>query len=59
MMKKLRGIISDRIRSGELPPDVRVNYTRTVEKPSVKAVKGGSGQGLGQGATRKRSGEKG
>lgn len=56
-MKKLRGIISDRIRSGELPPDVRVKYTRTEDKPSAKAVRDGSGKGLGQGATRRRSGD--
>lgn len=58
----LSGKISDRIRSkgeDQLPPDVRVTrkLPRHEELPSPDAVRHGSGQGLGHGATRGRSGE--
>jgi hypothetical protein len=59
-MKFLRGKISDRIRSGELPPDVKHKYVRAPEKPAADNVRHGSGRGLGKGATRQRgSGDEG
>lgn len=58
-MFKLTGKISDRIRSGTLPKDVQINYARTAETPKTSSVRHGSGQGLGKGATRARSADKG
>lgn len=43
----LRGPISDRIRSGEIPVH---DVDRTPEQPSADAVKGAEGHGLGNGA---------
>jgi hypothetical protein len=53
-MNPLKGKISDRIRSGKLPKDVKVNYERGTDPPATSSVRHGSGQGLGQGATRAR-----
>lgn len=55
---KLSGKISDRIRDGKLPADVQVTGPRPEadDRPSAAAVRSASGQGLGQGATRARSG---
>jgi hypothetical protein len=50
----LSGKISDRIRGGKLPKNVQLDLPRTQPAPSSKAVRGGSGQGLGKGATRRR-----
>jgi len=55
---KLRGIISDRIRSGDIPADAVSNKRiPTADPPSASSVRHGSGRGLGQGATRARAGE--
>lgn len=61
-MEELSGKISDRIRSkgpDKLPDDVHVlrKLPRHEELPSPDAIRHGSGQGVGQGATRARSGE--
>ena len=61
-MHFLKGIISDRIRSGKLPKDVAHKLdsrSTAAEQPSAKAVRDGKGQGLGRGATRARSADKG
>ncbi len=50
----LSGIISDRIRSGEVKAPLK--YERQPEEPDPKAVRGGKGRSLGKGATRKRNG---
>jgi hypothetical protein len=59
-MRRLEGKISDLIRGGTLPDDVQVTGPRVEadDRPSAKAVKGGSGQGLGKGAERARNGDK-
>lgn len=54
-MFSLRGVISDRIRRGEI---VASKVHRTDEVPSPEAVRGAKGQGLGKGATT-RGGNKG
>lgn len=56
-MHFLSGKISDRIRSGELPKDVQINPSRQQPEPKAESVRHGQGQGLGEGATRARSGE--
>lgn len=64
-MRFLKGIISDRIRAKDtdIPPDVRhkldARADSAADAPSDKAVRGGKGQGLGTGAHRRRSGDKG
>lgn len=59
MMGFLSGKISDFIRSGKLPKGVQVTGPRIEadDRPSAKAVRRGSGQGLGKGATRARGGD--
>lgn len=52
----LSGKISDRLRSGKLPKDVQIKTERYEQPPATKAVKRAQGRGLGQGATRRRSG---
>jgi hypothetical protein len=54
-MFKLKGIISDRIRKGEIPKDA-LNPGRQQPEPSAKAIKRAKGQGLGKGATGARNG---
>jgi hypothetical protein len=58
-MMKLSGKISDKIRKG-LPADVQVTGPRVEadDRPSASAIRNGSGQGLGKGATRARGGDK-
>lgn len=55
----LSGKISDRIRSGELDKDVDIRVKGSVGEvpPEADSVRYGSGQGLGGGATRRRSGD--
>lgn len=55
---KLSGKISDFIRSGKLPSNVQVTGPRVAadDRPSTKAVRQASGQGLGSGAQRRRNG---
>jgi hypothetical protein len=48
------GPISDRIRPGDIHAQTLVD--RAEERPSADSVRHGSGQGLGAGATRERSG---
>lgn len=55
-MKPLKGKISDRMRSGELPPDILHKRPETNETPSPEAVRAAKGQGLGEGATKRRTG---
>ncbi len=56
-MNELEGPISDRIRSGDIPPQYLEKSRLPVDdRPAVWAVAGGSGYGLGNGATRVRSG---
>jgi hypothetical protein len=55
----LKGKISDRIRAGKLPKDVKHVYVRQPEVPTPAAVRSAKGQGLGKGATRARSADKG
>jgi hypothetical protein len=51
------GKITKRILSGEIPPDSLSSKRLPVDNtPSSKAVRRARGQGLGNGATRKRSG---
>ena len=53
----LAGKISDRIRGGKLPKDVKVTKVERYEAPpSSKAVRRAEGHGQGDGATRRRSG---
>lgn len=50
-MKPLKGKISDKIRSGELPADVNVTKLRDmgeVAPPSPQAVRDARGQGVGK-----------
>jgi len=56
-MKSLRGIISDRIRSGEIPRDAVFPNKRpsTDDVPSAKAIRSARGQGLGNPARSDRS----
>jgi hypothetical protein len=64
-MQFLKGLISNRIRdkNTDIPPDVRHKLDSrsdsAADAPSDKAVRGGKGRGLGQGAHRRRSGDKG
>lgn len=63
-MRYLKGLISDRIRAKntDIPPDVRHKLdarTSPADEPSDQAVRGGKGRGLGTGAHRRRSGDKG
>lgn len=55
-MVELSGIISDRIRRGEIDADPLAKRTPVDESPSPDSLRYGEGHGLGQGATRKRSG---
>lgn len=59
-MRFLNGKISDMIRGGKLPKDVQVTGPRVEadDRPSTRAVRNGRGQGLGNGATRARNGDK-
>lgn len=57
--QKLHGVISDRIRSGKLPPDVALKYERpelASDQPQPNSVRHGEGHGLGHGADRARNG---
>lgn len=54
-MFELGGKISDRIR-GTLMKDVQITTERVEAPPTTKAIKNAEGHGLGQGATRRRSG---
>lgn len=60
-MRFLKGIISNRIRAKDtdIPPDVRHTLNRPAEEPKSSSVRHGKGQGLGEGAHRRRSGDKG
>lgn len=52
-MKKLSGKISDRIRSGEIPPEALTNRRLpTDDRPHPSAVRHGSGHALGAGHRR-------
>jgi hypothetical protein len=52
----LDGPISDRIRSGDIPPQwLEKSRFPVDDRPADWAVAGGSGYGLGDGATRRRS----
>lgn len=57
-VKDLDGKTSDRIRSGEIPPEAlaKGRVETFEEMPDIEYVKHGGGRGLGQGATRKRNG---
>ncbi len=56
-MSELEGPISDRIRSGDIPAQYLEKSRLPVDdRPAAWAVAGGSGYGLGDGATRVRSG---
>ncbi len=56
-MNELSGPTSDRIRSGDIPAKYLEKSRLPVDdRPADWAVKGGSGYGLGEGATRRRSG---
>ncbi len=53
MMMALRGKISDRIRSGEIPLDtVMVDRPDLQPEPKADSVKHAGGRGLGNGANR-------
>jgi hypothetical protein len=56
-MEKLSGKISDRIRNGEIDADLKFKGNSEEVPPKPESIRHGSGQGLGQGATRARSGE--
>jgi hypothetical protein len=57
-VKSLGGVISDRLRKLFEPNDPAWTAKRQGEAPpSTKAIRSAKGQGLGKGATRKRSGE--
>lgn len=55
-MVELSGVISDRIRRGEIAADPLAKRTATDESPSMESLLNGEGHGLGEGATRHRSG---
>lgn len=55
-MQALSGVISNRIRGGQLPPDVKLKYQREQEPPSPDAVRQGQGIYLGHGAETRRNG---
>lgn len=55
--KALRGKISDRIRRGDIPADAVKKVERVDPAPKASSVRHGSGQGLGKGAHRRRSGD--
>jgi hypothetical protein len=55
-MVELSGAISDRIRRGEIDADPLAARTIVDDSPSPDILRHGGGQGLGEGATRKRSG---
>jgi hypothetical protein len=55
-MVELSGAISDRIRRGEIDADPLAPRTIVDDSPSPDSLKYGGGHGLGEGATRKRSG---
>jgi len=60
--KSLSGKISNRIRrrDNDIPKDVDLKFKGNTEEipPKPSSVRGGKGQGLGEGATRRRSGDK-
>lgn len=57
-MMELSGKISDRIRSGDIPADsISSKRPPFYDPPKADSIRHGSGQGLGQGATRARAGE--
>jgi hypothetical protein len=56
-MEPLKGKTSDRIRTGEIPEEAISNKRiDTGDAPKMDSIKNSSGKGLGNGATRKRSG---
>lgn len=55
-MVELNGVISDRIRRGEIEADPLAPRTIVDESPSPDSLQHGEGHGLGEGATRHRSG---
>jgi hypothetical protein len=55
----LPGKISDRIRAGQVPADLKFKGTDGDPPPSPTAIRNAAGLGLGRGATRARSGETG
>lgn len=56
-MKFLSGKISDRIESGEIPPEAVANnrVSSSDQAPPASAVRHAEGHGLGRGATSDRS----
>jgi hypothetical protein len=57
-MESLSGKISDKLRAKFQPDDQAWSAKRQGEAPpSAQSVRDAGGQGLGQGATRRRSGE--
>lgn len=55
-MVELSGAISDRLRRGEIDADLLAPRTIVDDSPSPDSLRHGGGHGLGEGATRKRSG---
>jgi hypothetical protein len=56
-MKELDGKTSDRIRSGEIPPEaIAKGRDAGQPEPPADAVRNAEGHGLGNGATSGRSG---
>ena len=54
----LPGVISDRIRRGEIPADLKFKGTNSDDDPpSPGAIRGARGRGLGEGSTRRRGGD--